>query len=147
MCRRRKRVMCSGIASIRTRILPAWMKRGPQRPDPVFTEDLLRLGNHFTVRAALREEMFWVGLLKIAAADFIAGNLGCNGQDSHTPAVTVVESIDQMQIAGPATSGADRQSSGEMGFCASGKRRRLFMPHVNPLQSRVPPNGVGDPVE
>ena len=67
---------------------------------------LLGLGNQFTVVAALREEMFRVRLLKIAAADFIAGNLRGDGEDGNTAAVTVVESIDQMQVAGTATSGA-----------------------------------------
>jgi hypothetical protein len=44
--------------------------------------------------AALREEMFWFGLLKIPASDFIAGNLRRDGQDRNPAAVTVIEPID-----------------------------------------------------
>jgi hypothetical protein len=58
--------------------------------------------------AALREEMFRVGFLKIAAANFVAGNLRRNGENRNTVALAVVETIDQMQIAGAATAGADR---------------------------------------
>ena len=58
--------------------------------------------------AALREEMFRVGFLKIAAANFVAGNLRRNREDGDTVALAVVETIDQMQIAGTATSGANR---------------------------------------
>ena len=72
---------------------------------------LLGLGHQFTVMAALREEMFGVGFLKIAAADFRAGNLRRDGEDGDPAAVTVVEAVDQMEIAGAATAGADRQAS------------------------------------
>jgi len=44
--------------------------------------------------AALREEMLWLGLLKISASDFIAWNLRRDGQDGNTAAVTVVEPVD-----------------------------------------------------
>ena len=73
-----------------------------------------------------------MGFLKISAADFITWNLRRDGEDGNTAAVTVVESVDQMQIPGTATAGADRQSSREMRFRAGGKRRRLFVSHVNP---------------
>ena len=88
---------------------------------------LLGLRNQLTVMAALREEMFRVGFLKIAAADFVAGNLRRNGENRNTVALAVVETIDQMQVAGTATAGADRQSSGEMRFRAGGKRRGFLM--------------------
>src|ERR1700719_3075915 len=57
---------------------------------------LFRLRNQLAIMAALREEMFWLGLLKISAPDFIAWNLRCDGQHRNTAAVTVVEPVDQM---------------------------------------------------
>jgi hypothetical protein len=60
------------------------------------TGHLLGLGNQFTIMAALCEDMFRVGLLKISAADFIAGNLRGDGEDGNTATVTVIEPVDQM---------------------------------------------------
>jgi hypothetical protein len=40
---------------------------------------LLGLRNLLAIMAALREEMFWFGLLKISAPDFIAWNLRRDG--------------------------------------------------------------------
>ena len=96
------------------------------------------LGNQFTVITALGEEMFRLGFLKISAADFMAWNLRRDGEDGDTAAMTVVESVDQMQVTGAATSGADSQSPCEMRFRASGKRCRLFMSHVNPSNLVLP---------
>src|SRR6202051_4218247 len=59
---------------------------------------LLRLRNQFAVVAALREKMFWVGLLKISAPAFIAWNLCRNGENRNTAAMAVIEPIDQMQV-------------------------------------------------
>src|SRR6202035_3296568 len=98
---------------------------------------LLGLRNQFAVVAALREKMFCMGLLKISAPDFIAWNLRRNSENRNTAAMAVVEPIDQMQVAGTAATGAYRQPPCEMRFCSSSKRRRLFMPYVNPLNSFV----------
>ena len=68
----------------------------------------------------------------------MAWNLRRDGEDGNTAAMTVVESVDQMQVTGTTTSGTDSQSPGEMRFRASGKRRRLFMSHVNPLTLLLP---------
>ncbi len=68
---------------------------------------LLGLRDKFAIMAALREEMFGMRLLKITAADFIAGNLRGNGQDRNAAAVAVVEPVDQMQVSRTATSCAD----------------------------------------
>src|SRR5467141_260528 len=89
---------------------------------------LLGLRNKFAVVAALREKMFWVGLLKISAPDFIAWNLRRDSQDGNATAVTVVEPVDQMQVPGTAAPSADRQPAREMSFRSSGKRCCLFMP-------------------
>src|ERR1700676_18054 len=59
---------------------------------------LLGVGNQFAIVAALREKMSRVGLLKISASDFIAGNLRGNPKHWDTAAMTIVEPVDQMQI-------------------------------------------------
>src|SRR5436189_4689768 len=108
---------------------------------------LLRLGHQLTIVAALREEMFGVGFLKVSAADLTAGNLRGDGEDGDAAAMGVVEAVDQMKISGAAASGADGQSASEMRFRAGGERRRLFMSHVNPSNSLSSSNRVGDSVE
>src|SRR6202790_1466509 len=108
---------------------------------------LLGLRNQLAIVAALREKMFWVGLLKISAPDFIAWNLRRNGENRNTAAMAVVEPIDQVQVAGATAAGADRQTPCEMRFRTSSKRRRLFIPYVNPLNSFACANRIRDPVE
>ena len=97
---------------------------------------LLRLRDQLAVMAALREELLRMGLLKISTPDFSTGNLRGDGQDGDAAALTIVEAVDQMQVSRTAASGADGQFAGEMGFGASRECRRLFMAHMNPLESR-----------
>jgi hypothetical protein len=47
-----------------------------------------------------------MGFLEIIAADLIAGNVGGNRQDRNPASMTVIQTIDQVQITGTATSGA-----------------------------------------
>jgi hypothetical protein len=68
---------------------------------------LLGLGDQFTVVAALREEVFRLGFLKISAADFTAGNLRGDGENWDAAAMGVVKPVDQMKVSGTAASGAD----------------------------------------
>src|ERR1700689_1691637 len=94
---------------------------------------LFGLRNQFAIVAALREKMFRVGLLEVSAADFVAGDLRRDGEDGNAAAVTVVESVDQVQISGTAAPGAPRQTAGKMGIRARGKGRRFLMPQMNPV--------------
>ena len=48
--------------------------------------------------AALREKMFRMRFLKIAAADFLTWNLGGDGENGNAAAVAIVKPIDQMQV-------------------------------------------------
>src|SRR5207244_2086100 len=93
------------------------------------------MGNQLAVVAALREKIFRMRLLKIAAANFLTWNLRGDGKNWNTAAVTIVKSIDQMQIAWTATSRADREAAGQMRFRTGGEGGRFFMPHLNPLHS------------
>jgi hypothetical protein len=108
---------------------------------------LVGLRHQFAIVAALREEMFRVGLLEVSAANFIARDLRRDGEDRNPAAVTVVESVNQVQISGTAAPGANRQPSGEMRIRARGEGRRFFMPQMNPIQLFGCSNRVGNAIE
>src|ERR1700747_1342446 len=82
---------------------------------------LLRLRYQLAVMAALREDMFGISLLKISTANFSARNLCGDGEDWNAAALTVVEAINQVHVAGAATSGTYRQLPSEMGLGAGGE--------------------------
>jgi hypothetical protein len=86
-------------------------------------------------------------LLKIAAPNFLTWNLRGDGKNWNTTAVTIVKSIDQMQISRAATSGTNREAAGKMGFRAGGERGRFFVSHVNPFHALLFANRIGDPIE
>ena len=52
------------------------------------------MGNELTIVAALREEMFRVGLVKISAPNLIAGNLRGDREHGNLAAVAVLEAVD-----------------------------------------------------
>ena len=111
------------------------------------TRHLFRLRDEFAIMAALRKQMFRMRLLEIAAPDFRARNLRCDRKHRDTAAMTIVKSVDQMEIARPATSRAHREIPGQLRFRAGRKRRRLFMPHRHPLQIFPRPDRIGDAVQ
>src|SRR5260370_806747 len=89
----------------------------------------------------------WVGLLKVSTTDFAARNLRGDRQNGNAAAMTVVEAVDQVQVPGTTTPGADRQPSREMCLRSGGKCCRLFMSHVNPSNSFLCSNRVRDAIE
>ncbi len=72
-------------------------------------------------------------LLKVTAADFGTGNLRRNGQHRHTAAMAIVEPVDQVKIARPATARTHGQFARQVSLGAGGKRSHLFMSHVQPF--------------
>src|SRR6266446_204926 len=97
--------------------------------------------------AALRKEMFWMRLLEIAAAYLRTRNLRRDSKDGNSAAMTIVKTVDQMQIAWTATSGAHGQLFGQLRFGAGGERRRFFVPDRHPLQIFARPDRIGDAVQ
>src|SRR4029077_15168240 len=108
---------------------------------------LLRLRYQFAVMAALREEMFGIGLLKISAANFPAGNLGGNGEDGNAVALTVVEAINQMHIPRATASGTYCQLASEMGLGAGGESRCLLVSYPHPANVLSNANRICNSVE
>src|SRR6266481_5384903 len=108
---------------------------------------LLRLRHHLAVMAALREEMLGISLLKISTANFPTRNLCSNSEDRNAAALTVVEAINQMHVAGATTSGTYRQLASEMGLGAGGERRCLLVSYTNPANVLSDANRICNAVE
>src|SRR5215831_13056702 len=88
-----------------------------------------------------------MGFLEVFTADFMAGDLSREREDGHAAAMTIVQAVDEVQVARAAASGADGQTPGEVRFRARGERRRFLMPHVYPLELVLSADGVRDAVE
>src|SRR5882672_716632 len=105
---------------------------GSLHGDLQYPRHLLRLRHQLAVMAALREEMFGISLLKISTANFLARNLCGDGEDRNAAALTVIEAVNQMHVAGATTSGTYRQLASEMSFSPGGERRCLLVSYTNP---------------
>src|SRR6266478_7990409 len=97
--------------------------------------------------AALRKEMLGISLLKISTANFPTRNLCSNSEDGDAAALTVVEAINQMHVAGATTSGTYRQLASEMGLGAGGERRCLLVSYTNPANVLSNANRICNSVE
>ena len=107
---------------------------------------LFRMRNQFAIVTALSEEVRGFCFLKITAANFLTWNLRGDVQHRYPTAMAIVESVNQMQIAGSATSCANRKPPGKMRFGSSCERGRLFVSRVNPAQALLIANRIRDSV-
>src|SRR6516162_10022476 len=108
---------------------------------------LVGAGDQLAKMAALLEQLLWVRLLEIARADFRRRDLGGDCEHRQARAVAVEETVDEMQIAGPAAAGANRELTREMGFARGGKRCDLLVPDMDPFDLALLAQRVGEPVE
>jgi hypothetical protein len=72
-----------------------------------------------------------MGFLKIAGTNFRGRNVRGDDKHRHPRAVAVEQAIDEVQIAGSATAGADRKFIGQMRLGAGREGRDLFAAHMH----------------
>ena len=72
--------------------------------------------------------------------------MGGDRQNRHARAVTVEQAVDQVQVAGAAASGADREVAGQMRLGAGGKGGDFFMADMQPVDAAVAAHRVGKPL-
>src|SRR5580704_9986321 len=77
-------------------------------------------------------------LLEIVRADLGRGNLRCYRHHRNARALAVEQAVDKVQVAGAATSGADREAAGNVGVGAGGEGGDLLVPHVQPFDPAAP---------
>src|SRR5580658_6200391 len=73
--------------------------------------------------------------------------MGRDGEHWHAIAMTIEESIDQVQIARTTGARTRGESAGEVRFCTSRKCARLLVAHMHPLNAPLPAQRVGDAVQ
>src|SRR5215217_2043572 len=97
--------------------------------------------------AAFGKQGLWMCFLKVTAADFRGRNLRCDRQDRRAAAMSIEQSIDEVQIAWPAGARTDSQFTGDLRFTGRSEGRRFLMPNVDPGHVVMRPQGVGEAVE
>jgi hypothetical protein len=70
-----------------------------------------------------------------------------NGQDGSHASVSIIESVDEVQIARAAASRTDSQLASELRLGPGRKSRRLFVADMNPLDLAAAMKRVGHRVE
>ncbi|MPM39416.1 hypothetical protein SDC9_86049 [bioreactor metagenome] len=111
-----------------------------------------RVGDHLVEHRALGEQPVRVGLLEVAGADLLAGDVRGDREHRGPGAVGVVQAVDQVQVARAAGTGADRQLTGELGVRGGGEGGRLLVSYVDPVDPTVgraagTADGVDDRIE
>ena len=103
--------------------------------------------DELAIVAAFLEQQLRVRLLKIAAADLGRWNLRGDAEHGHARAVTVEQTVDEVQVARPAAARADRELAGQVRLGAGRERGDLLVPDVHPLDLPLPADGVGQTVQ
>ena len=88
-----------------------------------------------------------MGFLEISAADFLRGNMGGNRKDGHAASMSIVKTINEVQVSGTTASRADGQFSGQSCLCAGGERCGFLVADTNPADPFPASYRIGDPVE
>src|SRR5262249_41788046 len=91
-------------------------------------------GRHeLAIVTAFLEQVLGMRLLKIAGSDLNRRDMRRNGKHGDTRAVAIEQSVDEMQVSGPATSRADGDVAGQMRLGTRGERGNLLVTHMYPL--------------
>src|SRR6266851_5902803 len=65
----------------------------------------------------------------------------------HARAVTVEQTVDEVQVARTATSGADRETTCDMRIRAGGERGDFLVPDMQPLHAAMAAQRIGEAIE
>src|SRR5258705_13270434 len=88
-----------------------------------------------------------MGSMECARADLGRRNGSRARHYRHARAVAVEQTIDQVQVARTATSGADRETTCDMRIRASRERGDFLVPDMQPLNAAMAPQRIGEAIE
>ena len=100
-------------------------------------------GDQLAIVAALLEQVFRMRLLEISGADFGRRDLRRNGKHRHARAVAIEQAVDEVQVAGPAAAGADRELARQMRFGTGRESGDLLVPDMDPFDLALPADRIG----
>src|SRR5260370_32125101 len=96
---------------------------------------------------AILEQTFRMGRLKIVDPDLTARDVRGDGKDGCAVALTIKQSIDQMQVARATTAGTNGKFSRQLSFSSCRERGALLVPHMDPVDRFLPPHRIGNSIE
>jgi hypothetical protein len=79
--------------------------------------------------------------------DLGARDLSCDRENGHARTVRIIQTVNQMQIAGAATAGANGKRASEMRLCAGRERGSLFVSRMDPFDIAAAAQRVGYSIE
>ena len=97
--------------------------------------------------AAFFEQSLRVCLLEVFGTNLSARDLRGNRQNRNTVAVTIEESVDQMEVAGSATTGAHGKTASHSSIGARREGGHFLVAHRYPTHLAVRPQRIGDSVQ
>src|SRR5258708_1236081 len=103
--------------------------------------------NRLRITGAFPKRRLGMGFLEIARADLGRGNVSRDRHYRHARAVAVEQTIDEVQVAGAATSGANREATRDMRIRAGRERGDLLVPDVQPLHAAMAAQGIGEALQ
>src|SRR5271168_4203117 len=93
------------------------------------------------------EQDVWPGFLEVIASKFFAGHLRCDGHHWHPAAMAIVKTIDEVHVAGSATSRTHNQGTSQVRFRTGGESRNFLVPERHPLDDLLCSQSLGKPVK
>ena len=110
------------------------------RADRVFQHirQLTDVGDQLAIVAAFAEEVLRMGLLEISATDFGGRNLRCDREHGRAAAMRIEQAVDEMKVARPAGTGADRKLTGNLRLAGRREGGDLLVTDVNPFDLVLP---------
>ncbi|GJE18720.1 hypothetical protein AIGOOFII_3450 [Methylobacterium marchantiae] len=108
---------------------------------------LQRVGDEFAIVATLREQGFRIGFLEVAGTDLGRGDMRSDGQDWGPASMTIEQPVDEVDVAGAAGTGTDRQLAGKLAFRAGCEGADFLMAHMHPVDDTTRADRLGDRVE
>ena len=103
--------------------------------------------DQLTIVTALLEQVLRMGFLEISGADLGRRDLRRNRKHRHARAVTIEQAIDEVQIAGSAAAGADRELSCQVRLGAGRESRDLLVPDMHPFDLALASQSVGQAIQ
>ena len=113
---------------------------------------LLGRKDELAIVRTLHEQPLGVGLLEVARSDIRGRDVAGDREHGRLRAVRVEEAVDQVEVAGPATSRAHRESARELRLSGGHERGGFLVSHVDPVDAALrgpagAPDGVDDRIQ